>query len=602
MTPFRTQPAFEESDVDMNRRNRIAQWAFNTRAILGRFHLWLDDVEETWVRGGPARDLSFAGHALESSFVVTAAVTALGTRLFGRFGEGKGLDRAGLNRVKKDADAVSAYAMSEALWYMSRALPENHAIMVSLGEGLMPKAGETPEMGSNPLLGFGRVYARPQVARFVDRRVHRLINDEGYEWSEFWRELQTAGITVWGAAVDTLENTSRFAKGEPTGPLAVLHVFDQPLKVSLPYEGYMGTLVLPRAVVDSAAERSLLVDYLTPRAQVIAAIRAAFPGVEPARVHVWTLGGRSREGRIGSLWAEWRGLGAHLVEDGWELPTGMPAFTESGTYAPQFAVGPYRGADGREHLFILDGYAASAEALQAASLDPVLGTVTSMCLFSPHFEVPWERERTVMRLDPGDPALPQRLAATLGRECSPADLETYRRALRHARRAGLPVHRRTLTADDFFPNKAWDGLALAGFMLPDPYTGSPGVEEISDGVYRVTTVAGSSRGVLRVTLTLRLIESKTESRLVFSPLLDRFYAGQDYRTRPVKISDSGRIRNELQTWCSEALEYLDEDAIRVHLDAVDDAVLPPEKRAFIREVLLWYKANHPIWFHWLEVA
>jgi hypothetical protein len=107
----------------MSRRNRIAQWAYDTRAILGRFHLWLDDVEETWVRGGPARSLSFVGHSLESSFVVTAAVTALGTRVFGRFGEGKGLDRAGLNRVKKDADAVSAYAMSEALWYLTRSLP-----------------------------------------------------------------------------------------------------------------------------------------------------------------------------------------------------------------------------------------------------------------------------------------------------------------------------------------------------------------------------------------------------------------------------------------------------------------------------------------------
>jgi len=101
---------------------------------------------------------------------------------------------------------------------------------------------------------------------------------------------------------------------------------------------------------------------------------------------------------------------------------------------------------------------------------------------------------------------------------------------------------------------------------------------------------------------LRLVESMAESRLVLSPLLDRFYSGQDYRTRPVKVSDSGRIRNELQTWCSQALEYFDEDGIRVHLDRVDDAVLPPEKRAFIREVLLWYKANHPIWFHWLEVG
>ena len=26
--------------------------------------------------------------------------------------------------------------------------------------------------------------------------------------------MQAAGITIWGAAIDTLENTSRFAKGE----------------------------------------------------------------------------------------------------------------------------------------------------------------------------------------------------------------------------------------------------------------------------------------------------------------------------------------------------------------------------------------------------
>jgi hypothetical protein len=30
--------------MDSRRRNRIAQWAFDTRAILGRFHLWLEDV------------------------------------------------------------------------------------------------------------------------------------------------------------------------------------------------------------------------------------------------------------------------------------------------------------------------------------------------------------------------------------------------------------------------------------------------------------------------------------------------------------------------------------------------------------------------------
>lgn len=31
--------------MNKDRRNQIAQWAFDTRAILGRFHLWLEDIE-----------------------------------------------------------------------------------------------------------------------------------------------------------------------------------------------------------------------------------------------------------------------------------------------------------------------------------------------------------------------------------------------------------------------------------------------------------------------------------------------------------------------------------------------------------------------------
>ncbi|HQP43603.1 MAG TPA: hypothetical protein PLV66_08010, partial [Thermoanaerobaculales bacterium] len=118
------------------RRNRIAQWAFDTRAILGRFHLWLEDVDEEWIQRGRKGGFSFAGDGLDRAFIMAAGVTALGTRLFGRWGEAAGLDKAGINRVKKDADAVSAYALSEALWYLTRSLPENHAVMVCLGEGL----------------------------------------------------------------------------------------------------------------------------------------------------------------------------------------------------------------------------------------------------------------------------------------------------------------------------------------------------------------------------------------------------------------------------------------------------------------------------------
>jgi hypothetical protein len=129
---------------------------FDTAGILSRFHLWLDDVEALIKRDGaeccPSSTAAWSG-------VVGGSVTssALTLRTLRR----AGADKAGFNRVKKDADAVSAYALSEALWYLTRSLPENHAVMVNLGEGLMPKAGETPEMGSNPLLGFGRVYAGP---------------------------------------------------------------------------------------------------------------------------------------------------------------------------------------------------------------------------------------------------------------------------------------------------------------------------------------------------------------------------------------------------------------------------------------------------------
>jgi len=587
--------------MDMDRRNRIAQWAFDTRGILGRFHLWLEDVEERWLVGAPRQNRSFAENALERAFVMANAVTALGTRLFGRYGEGKGQDKATMNRVKKDADASSAYAMSEALWYLTRALPENHALMVSLGEGLMPKAGETPEMGSNPQLGFGRVYARPQVAKFLDRCVHRLLNDPKYQWPEFWAEVQAAGITVWGAAVDTLENTSRFAKGSPTGPTTVLHVFDQPLRVARPFEGYMGTLVLPRIVVDQAAERSVLVDFLTPRALVMDAILAANPGMRPEHVHVWTLGGKSRESRIGTLWKTWGELGAHVVEDGWPIPgTGLGAFTESGTYAPTYRVGRFVDGAGATHVFLCDGYAASAEAMQAASLDPVLDTCTSMCLFSSHFEVGYDREHHIMRLDPDAADFAAGLGRILGREVEPALAETYRQNIREARAACMPISRRTSTVEDFFPKKEWRVLSLMSCLLPEPYTGMPGVEVVGDGVYRVTTRAAGRQRMVDVTLTLKAMGPPEEIRLVFSPLLDRFYAGQDYTRRPVKISDSGRIRNELQTLCADAIEYLPDERMRVHLSRVDDAVLPPDKKKLIREVIAWYRKNHPVWFGWVE--
>lgn len=588
--------------TDHAKRDLIAQWAFDTRPVLLRFHLWLEDVDVERAQPGPVSAHTFTPRGIARCLAMTSAATALGTRLFGDFGAGVGKDRVAYNQVKKAADAVSAYVMSEGLWHLTRTLPENHAIMVSLGEGLMPKVGETPEMGANPMLGFGRVYARPEVARTVDRRVRRLLNEPGHTFEQFHGWLQQRGITLWGAAVDTLENTARFVEGKATGPMAVFHLFDSPLRVARPYESYMGCLTVPRRVAQAAEQASVLLDYRTPRRQVVEAIEAAYPGIRRDHVHVWTLRGKSRVGRLGKLWEEWQALDVHLVEDGWRAPSGLEVFTDSGTYAPTFLVGSWKDERGDAHVFLCDGYAATAEAMQAASLSDVLDVDATMSMFSPSFTLPCDVEGRLMQLDPSAPDFSRRLGELLGgREVEAARVQGYAGAIRDAEASNMPFGRRVLRADDFLPEKDWHVLASVGYMCDDPYTGAPGVTRVSEGVYRVTALLATRRASSRITFTFRLMESLDKTRHIFSPLLVRFLSGVDHTTRPVKISDSGRIRNELQTMLSQALEY-DGDRIRVHFDRLDDRVIPRERQAAIRRILEWYRASHPVWFAWLEVV
>jgi hypothetical protein len=588
--------------TETDKQNLVAQWAFDTRPVLLRFHLWLEDVEVDRSQAEPVSAYTFTPRGIARCLAMTSAATALGTRLFGEFGAGAGRDKSTLNQVKKAADAVSAYVMSEGLWHLTRTLPENHAMMVCLGEGLMPKAGETPEMGANPMLGFGRVYARPEVARTVDRRVRRLLNEPGHTFEQFYGWLQKRGITLWGAAVDTLENTSRFAEGKTTGPMAVFHLFDSPLRLARPYESYMGCLIVPARVAAAAERGSVLLDYRTPRRQVTEVIEAAYPGIRRENIHVWTLRGKSRIGRLGRLWAEWEELGVHLVEDGWKAPSGLEVFTDSGTYAPTFLVGSWQDDAQATHLFLCDGYAATAEAVQAASLSDVLDVDSSMAMFSPSFDLPCAAEAELMQLDPSAPDFTRRLAELNGgRQVEAGRVRAYAEAISEAAASNMPVGKRALHADDFLPEKNWHVLASAGYMCDDPYTGSPGVTKVADGIYRVTTRLATRQASSLITFTLRLMESLETTRQIFSPLLVRFLSGVDHTTRPVKISDSGRIRNELQTMLPQALEH-DGERMRVHFDRINDKVLPADRQAAIRNVLEWYKANHPVWFEWLEVV
>jgi hypothetical protein len=591
---------------ELIRQNLVAQWAFDTRPILGRFHVWLEDVKVEWIRGKPVaeftRALSFAGGRIERQIAMTAAMTALGTKLYGRHGEAAGASKAELNEVKKDADAVSAYAMSESLWHLSRMLPENHAIMVSLGEGLMPKGGETPEMGSNPQLGFGRVYARPHVAKWLDERVIRLINRSGYDWEEFYSEIKEAGITVWGAAIDTLENTSRFAKGADTGPMTVLHLFNQPLRITRPYEGYMGNLLLPAAISRKAAEQSVLIDFRTPRAKVVEAIEATYPGIQREHIHVWTLRGTSREKRIGSLWKQWEALGAHLVTEDWAMPSGIAAFTDSGTYAPTYSIKATEDKDGKPHVFLSDGYAASAEAVQAASLGPMLDLDISLAVLTSKFKMDIAREQHVMRLEPESPTFADELEALLGEPPTEEIVADYQRMIKEATDAAVPLEKPVISADDLFPEKRWRVLAASGYMSPDPYSGAAGVEELKPDTYRVTVRLASNRGDKRITFVLRLREDHEVNRLMFNPLLVRFFQGEEYRTRAVKISDSGRIRNELQTLCMEALDFSSDQRMTIHFDRIPKEVISHTNRQTLLEVLTWYKQHHPLWFDWLRIV
>jgi hypothetical protein len=588
--------------TDIAKRDLIAQWAFDTRPVLLRFHLWLEDVEVERAQAEPVSAHTFAPRGIARCLAMTSAATALGTRLFGDYGAGAGKDKASVNQVKKAADAVSAYVMSEGLWHLTRTLPENHALMVCLGEGLMPKAGETPEMGANPMLGFGRVYARPELAKTVERRVRRLLNEPGHTFEQFHEWLRGRGITLWGAAVDTLENTSRFADGQPTGPMAVFHLFDSPLRLSRPYESYMGCLTIPARVTQAAENAAVLLDYRTPRKLVVEAIEAAYPGIRRENIHVWTLRGKSRVHRLGRLWDEWEKAGVHLVEDGWKAPSGLAVFTDSGTYAPTFLVGGWKDAAGVSHVFLCDGYAATAEAMQAASLADVLDVHSTMSLFSPTFELPADVEGRLMQLDPSAPDFAQRLAALRGGQAIDAGkVRTYAAAIREAAASNMPLGKAVLRADDFLPEKDWSVVASVGYMCDDPYTGAPGVTAVADDVYRVTTRLATRKASSLITFTLRLMEPLATTRQVFSPLLVRFLSGVDHATRPVKISDSGRIRNELQTMIPQALEH-DGDHIRVRFERINEMVLPPDAQARIRDVLRWYKVNHPVWFEWLDLA
>ncbi len=122
--------------------------------------------------------------------------------------------------------------------------------------------------------------------------------------------------------------------------------------------------------------------------------------------------------------------------------------------------------------------------MQGASLDPILDTATSMCLFSSRFKIAYDREHHLMRLDPEADDYGAKLAEIAGQDVPTRSSRSTAATSGTPSAACMPVGLRTSTADDFFPNKEWRVLSLNSAMLTDPYTGMPGVEQICDDVLR----------------------------------------------------------------------------------------------------------------------
>src|SRR5262249_30231025 len=177
-----------------------------------------------------------------------------------------------------------------------------------------------------------------------------------------------------------------------------------------------------------------------------------------------------------------------------------------------------------------------------------------------------------------------------GKRLEAGKVEAYAEAIREAAASNMPLGKPVLKADDFLPDKNWSVLASVGYMCDDPYTGAPGVTQVADNIYRVTTRLATRKASSRITFTLRLMESFETTRQVFAPLLCCFLSGADPARRAVKTWDRGPIRKELQTMIPRALEP-DGDHIRVHFERINEMVMSRQTQATIRKVLAWYKAK-----------
>ena len=472
--------------------------------------------------------------------------------------------------------------------------------MVSPRRGADAEGGRDPGDGRQPAARLrprlraarGGAHRRPAGAPAAQRaRLHAS--------SEFYAGLRARGITIWGAAVDTLENTSRFAEGKATGPDGGL----PPLRLAAhrlaPVRVVHGLPHRAAARGRGRRARSLLLDYRDAAREVTRGDRSDLPRHQREQhPRLDAAAARAAPGGSASCGRSGRRSACTSSRTAGRRPSGLRGLHRLGHLRADV---PGRELEGRRrrdtHVFLCDGYAATAEAMQAASLvrgarrrriDGALLAAASSC--------PCERRGPAHAARPRRARL--RAAARervrrAGRRRG-AGRSSYAEAIREAdglQRAARAS--RVLRADDFLPEKNWRRARVRPATCATTRTPArAGVDAASPtSVYRVTTRLATREASSPHHVHVPAAWSRSSRRATSSARCSSASCrAWTTRRAPVKISDSGRIRNELQTMFSQALEH-DGDRIRVHFDRIDEKVMPKESQRAIRDVLEWYKPS-----------
>ena len=283
-------------------------------------------------------------------------------------------------------------------------------------------------------------------------------------------------------------------------------------------------------------------------------------------------------------------------------PASRPSPSRAPTPRPTM-IGPYE-QDGERHLFLCDGYAASAEAIQAASLAPMLGLV-AVCL-PLHLDLrgaritasgwSWGSIRT--RTD-----FPAHLAEVLGREVDTTPCARFRAMIDDARQAGIPLQQAIGRGRRLLPREEVGRAGRVGLHVPRPLLrGRRESRRWSRGLLPGDGAAGRLARRQADHLHPAVMETLAQSWLVFNPLLSRFMGGEDYEHRPVRSptragSATSCRPSAPRRWSSSAGPH--PGPLRPHPARGDPAARHQVK---LREILRWYKKHHPIWFAWLDIA